>query len=540
MSEEYEMKDFAKLLKHGALEGRRWMRSSDSEAVRIYDRNLEAFPVTVELYGKWAKIVDYSVDGLDDKMRECTIDLVNRMAYIERERIVFQHRRKRVGIEQHTLQSDEKVLLDVKEGGLTFRVDLTSHIDTGLFLDQAMTRDYVRSIAQGMRVLNLFSYTGSFSVYAAAGGAESVTSVDMSNTYSEVCRANLAANGFLDEKRFEVVTSDCGPFIDRALEEKRFWDIVIFDPPSFSNSHKMERPFDVKKDYLSWIARLSRLMGDHALLIFSCNSSTFALDKSALKRSFRISEVSQEMSPVGFVRSRGGTSRIWLLEKLSVFDADVRPRADRKEYVKRIEDDDFDRLLSSLEKDGQQEEGEERGRKSDRPRYEGRPAKRDEGYRPRRREDERPRYGRRDDGYRPRRRDDDGYRPSYRGDDDYRPRRRDDDGYRPSYRRDDDYRPRRRDDDGYRPSYRRDDDYRPRRRDDDGYRPSYRRDDDHKPRRRDDERPRYAGKDGERGESRARSHAYDKARRERRRSEVKPYGYDNIKKSRRRDDESQD
>ena len=507
MSEDYEMKDFAKLLKHGALEGRRWMRSSDSEAVRIYDRNLEAFPVTVELYGKWAKIVDYSVDGLDDKMRECTIDLVNRMAYIERERIVFQHRRKRVGIEQHTLQSDEKVLLDVKEGGLTFRVDLTSHIDTGLFLDQAMTRDYVRSIAQGMRVLNLFSYTGSFSVYAAAGGAESVTSVDMSNTYSEVCRANLAANGFLDEKRFEVVTSDCGPFIDRALEEKRFWDIVIFDPPSFSNSHKMERPFDVKKDYLSWIARLSRLMGDHALLIFSCNSSTFALDKSALKRSFRISEVSQEMSPVGFVRSRGGTSRIWLLEKLSVFDADVRPRADRKEYVKRIEDDDFDRLLSSLEKDGQQEEGEERGRKADRPRYEGRPAKRDEGY---------------------------------RRDDDYRPRRRDDDGYRPSYRRDDDYRPRRRDDDGYRPSYRRDDDYRPRRRDDDGYRPSYRRDDDHRPRRRDDERPRYVGKDGERGESRARSHAYDKARRERRRSEVKPYGYDNIKKSRRRDDESQE
>ena len=167
---DYERKDFAKLLKRGALEGRRWMRSTDSEAVRIYDRNLEGVPVTVDLYGKYAKIVDYAPGALDESTKAQVIDLVNRMAYVELGRIIYQVRRKREGLEQHTLMSDEKVELVVKEHGLEFLVDLTSHIDTGLFLDHAITREYVRSISEGLRVLNLFAYTSSFSVYAAAGG----------------------------------------------------------------------------------------------------------------------------------------------------------------------------------------------------------------------------------------------------------------------------------------------------------------------------------------------------------------------------------
>ena len=176
---DYERKDFAKLLKRGALEGRRWMRSTDSEAVRIYDRNLEGVPVTVDLYGKYAKIVDYAPGALDESTKAQVIDLVNRMAYVELGRIIYQVRRKREGLEQHTLMSDEKVELVVKEHGLEFLVDLTSHIDTGLFLDHAITREYVRSISEGLRVLNLFSYTGSFSVYAAAGKAESVTKIPL-------------------------------------------------------------------------------------------------------------------------------------------------------------------------------------------------------------------------------------------------------------------------------------------------------------------------------------------------------------------------
>ena len=104
---DYERKDFAKLLKRGALEGRRWMRSTDSEAVRIYDRNLEGVPVTVDLYGKYAKIVDYAPGAFDESTKAQVIDLVNRMAYVELGRIIYQVRRKREGLEQHTLMSDE-------------------------------------------------------------------------------------------------------------------------------------------------------------------------------------------------------------------------------------------------------------------------------------------------------------------------------------------------------------------------------------------------------------------------------------------------
>ena len=522
---EYEKKDFSKLLKKGALEGRRWMRQSDSEAVRIYDRNLESVPVTVELYGRWARVVDYSPEGLDGRTREEVIDLVSRMVYVEKDMIIWQYRKKREGLEQHSLVSDQKVEVEVKEHGLVFRVDLTSHIDTGLFLDHALTREYVRSISAGMRVLNLFSYTGSFSVYAASGGAESVTSVDMANTYCAIARENLKANGFLDEERYPVVASDALAFIDEAVKRKDVYDIVIFDPPSFSNSHRMEHPFDVKKDYLKCIGKLSRIMSDHALLIFSTNSSTFALDKGSLKRSFRIAEMTQELSPVGFVRSRGGASRVWVLERLSVFDGkasgwkrDIRYIRDRK--VKAVRDEDFDILAQSFQEAGEREKAE--FKREERREYSRKPS----FDRPQRRYE---------DDERPRRRYDDEERSRRRYEDDDRPRRRYDDEERPRRRYEDDDRPRRSYDrprnQGYGRQTRGDDErsHSPRR-------DSYFRDDD---RREREGRPyRHSDDDRRPSYSRAQSHSYDKARRERK--PVRPYGYDNIRKSRDRRETSSD
>lgn len=536
--QEYIRKDFTRLLKNGALEGRRWMNATDSSAVRIYDRNLEFLPVTVELYGKYAKIVDYADGGLDDDTRDEVIDLVNRMVYIERDRIVYQRRKKREGLEQHGLVSDQKVELVVKEHGLDFIVDLSSHIDTGLFLDLALVREYVRTMSRDRKVLNLFSYTGSFSVYAAAGGAESVTSVDMANTYSQTCRKNLENNGFLDEKRFPVVVQDATVFVKEAVEKGEVYDIIIFDPPSFSNSNKMERPFDVKKDYLEWMASLSRLMGEHGILIFSCNSSTFTLEKGLLKKSFKINEIGQGLFPVGFSRSRGTASRVWQLEKLALFDV---PKNSRKkgEKVKRVEDGDFDRLVSSMDEETEEREMDRRpSYRSDRkPSY-----RRDDERRPSfRREDgdrsfERRSY-RRDDEDRPRyRRDDerrDYQRPSYREDGGRSHR---DDDRRPSFRRDEDRRSSYRRDEGRRPFYR-DEDRRPSyRRNDDSDRKPFHRDDERRPSygRRDDERKPYWKKDGDAPRSRAQSHSYDRERR--RKNSVKPYGYDNFKKSRDRSD----
>ncbi len=600
---EYERKDLVKHLKNGAREGRRWMASTDSEAVRIYDRSLACAPVTIELYGRWAKIVDYSDAGLSDEAEEEVVDLVNRMVYIEKDHIIFQRRKKREGLEQHGKLSDEAVTLRVKEHGLSFRVDLTSHIDTGLFLDMTPVRDYVRSISADLDVLNLFSYTGAFSVYAAAGGAKSVTSVDMSNTYSAICRENLNENGFFMEDRFPVVVSDCMPFIEKEIARGAKYDLVIFDPPSFSNSHKMDEPFDVQKDHVWWIWKLSQLMKDHSLLIFSVNLGSFALGKNILKQAFKITELTGGLVPFGFTKAGGGRSRIWVLEKVAAMKepAERRMRTatpskrrnqDRRD-MKEVKDEDLERLVLSMDK----EDGEENRPGEDAATGEGRDEMRrerssyDRDRRPFGRDDRRPSYnrdGRRSYGDRDDRRsfgrderrsygDRDERRSSYNRDDrrpfgerdNRRPYDRDRRSYgdrddRRSYGDRDDRRSFGRDDrrpydrerrsfgdrDERRSSYNRDD---RRSFDRDDRRPSFNRDerrsygdrDDRRSFGRDERRP-YGGRDnrrsfGERDERRS----FDERRGsqkpyERRRQGVKPYGYDDIRRSRDRGDDDKE
>ncbi len=568
---EYEKKDFGKLLKSGALEGRRWMRATDSEAVRIYDRQLAAFPVTVELFGKCAKVVDYSEEGMSDEDVTITRDIVNRMAYIEGDRIYFQRRKKREGIEQHTAQDDESTVLSVKENGLSFEVDLTTHIDTGLFLDMVNVRSLVEEMAKGLKVLNLFSYTGSFSVYAARGGAESVTSVDMSNTYTAWAERNLKANGY-EGDRFSCVCQDADAFLTEAKKAGKRWDLVIFDPPSFSNSHKMEKPFDIAKDYLEWIYRINYLLEDKGVLIFSSNLGNFGIEKNRLKQAFKVTEISQDIQAQGFVRGKAGQSRVWVMEKT----APMKPvsarsatgkKYDRKEArsldvfrepvkenkeMEEVKDEYLDRLVLTMEADEAEVEAkraeraqkrEERG--SDRPRKEF-------SARGRRERDERPRRDFRDRSDR-----DFGERRPRRDFED-RPRRDFSDRPRKDFedrpRRDFSDRPRRDFEDRPRKDFadrpRRDFEDRPRREFSD--RP--RRDFEDRPRREFSDRPRRDFEDRPRRdfEDRPRREFSDRPRRDfgsdrpngdRPRSRygskgaVKPYGYDNIRSSRDRSGE---
>ena len=149
------------------------MKNTDSTAVRVYDRNLQAFPLTIDFYGPYALVVDYADGGMSEDDKTVAIDLISRFMYVEHSRIIWRERKKREGREQHE-KEDDSLRVEVRENGLVFETELLSYADTGLFLDQAVTRAEVMAIARSARVLNLFSYTGSFSVYAAAGGAESV------------------------------------------------------------------------------------------------------------------------------------------------------------------------------------------------------------------------------------------------------------------------------------------------------------------------------------------------------------------------------
>ncbi len=411
--QEFEKKDFQKILKHNGLEARRWMNETDSSAVRVYDRNLEAFPVTVELYSGYARIADYS-SGLSDEDLVIIKDIVSRFLYIEHDKIIFYARKKREGREQHE-KNDESLVLSVRENGLEFECELLKYMDTGLFLDHVNTRKMIREMAAGMRVLNLFSYTGSFSVYAAAGGAESVVSVDLSNVYSEWAMRNLRANGFLDERKYSVVTGDAKSYLEKAVDKRELFDIVIFDPPAFSNSHKAG-DFDVKKDYLEYLCLISRVLADGGVCMMSENIAGFEFEKKLLKPYWKIQELSQELKAQGF-SSKKNALRIWMMKKVAemkmISKGYGRREMNEDERIERLTIDESGKeserkeSRERKERDWDNETGRlyrgERPRRDDRPRrYEDRPRRYDD--RPRRFEDDRPRrYS--DD--RPRRFDDD-------------------------------------------------------------------------------------------------------------------------------------
>ena len=326
--QDFLRKDFSKILKHNGLEARRLMRESGSNVARVYDRNLEGLDVTVDLYGPYARILDYGDEPLSEAMMVEVIDLVRRFLYIESDKVFYKVRKKRERGEQHE-KEDESLSLSVLENGHTFRVELLKYVDTGLFLDQANTRKSVEEAAFGLKVLNLFSYTASFSVYAAAGGAESVDSVDLSNVYTAWGRENMDSNGFLDRSKYQMIASDAETFIESALKERRKWDLIIFDPPSFSNSHKAH-DFDLKKDYLYYLYNFTKLLNDGGIVIFSENLSSFNLDKGRLKAYYKIKEVSDELRAFGFTKKRS-LLRIFRLEKVKEFKGEV---------MKRIMDDD--------------------------------------------------------------------------------------------------------------------------------------------------------------------------------------------------------
>ncbi len=310
--ETYIAKDFGKLLKRNALQTRRIMNSLDTNVMRVYDKNIDSLQVSVDLYANYARITDYSSYELgEDEITEIC-DIVSRNLYVEHDKIVYHRRQKREKGEQHQQLEDESLLVTVQENGLSFIVDLTKRIDTGLFLDHMIARKSLMENCKGLNVLNLFSYTGAFSVYAAKGGAASVTSVDLSATYCQWCEKNLQLNGFTG-KQYCVINTDALSFISAEKEAGKKYDIIIFDPPSFSNSRKMENDFDVQRDYLDVITSLHALLVPKGAILFSTNLSSFTLDKRRI-HGYQVREITKENAAPGFSKKKNSL-RSWILEK---------------------------------------------------------------------------------------------------------------------------------------------------------------------------------------------------------------------------------
>jgi 23S rRNA (guanine2445-N2)-methyltransferase / 23S rRNA (guanine2069-N7)-methyltransferase len=180
-------------------------------------------------------------------------------------------------------------------------VNLTDYLDTGLFLDHRATRQLIRDLAPGKRFLNLFAYTGSATVYAAAGGAATTTTVDLSSTYLDWARRNLDLNGFLGSEH-SFIRADCVEWLTSGGARPGTYDLIFMDAPTFSNSKSMDDTLDIQRDHARLIRAAVRLLSKDGVLVFSTNFRRFKLDEG-LEQEFAIADVSKQTLPPDFLRN---------------------------------------------------------------------------------------------------------------------------------------------------------------------------------------------------------------------------------------------
>jgi len=217
------------------------------------------------------------------------------------ERSRLRTRRRTPRGEQYVKLGEQSRVHTVLEGGLRLRVNFDDYLDTGVFLDHRMTRARLRAAASGRRFLNLFAYTGTATVYAAAGGADGTTSVDLSATYLAWARENLALNG-LGGARHRFVQADCRAWVEEAARSRERFDLIFLDPPTFSNSKRMEGVLDIGRDHPALIDACVPLLAPAGLMLFSTNAQRFKLDASLMQR-YDIRDISADTLPLDFARN---------------------------------------------------------------------------------------------------------------------------------------------------------------------------------------------------------------------------------------------
>jgi 23S rRNA (guanine2445-N2)-methyltransferase / 23S rRNA (guanine2069-N7)-methyltransferase len=282
------IRDFANRLEKNLRHLRRYP-SRGITCYRVYDRDVADVPLIIDRYEDAFHAVEYERPNMRtaaqqadwiDRLREA----VARTAGVSEDRVVLKPKHRQRGLTQHERLSTESRTMVVQEGGLRFEINLSDYVDTGLFLDHRLTRAMVRDqVAKipGCRVLNLFCYTGSFSVYAGAGGAAKVVSVDRSNTYLAWAERNLALNS-LDPRRHELVRADVPEFLrawSRRTDDR--FHLIVCDPPTFSNSKSTDEDWNVADAQPELFALLSVVLHPSGVIYFSNNFRRFRFDTSA-------------------------------------------------------------------------------------------------------------------------------------------------------------------------------------------------------------------------------------------------------------------
>lgn len=274
-----------------------WRRKLGISCYRLFDRDIPELPLAIDVYEDYWCVFAFApkMGALDPQHPAWIQFLVEQAATHAKQdpqKIVIKERWRRRADEQYERLDarDEKIV--VAEQGHRFYVNLYDYLDTGLFLDHRILRARVQNESADKRVLNLFAYTGAFSVYAGKGGAQSVCTVDLSSKYLEWAQANWHLNGLPSVGSHDIsqkpaarwITADVLVFIREAIQRREQYDLIVVDPPTMSRSKKMESDFDIQRDHVNLLSQIDQLLAPSGRAYFSTNCLGFSCDAASLRK----------------------------------------------------------------------------------------------------------------------------------------------------------------------------------------------------------------------------------------------------------------
>jgi 23S rRNA (guanine2445-N2)-methyltransferase / 23S rRNA (guanine2069-N7)-methyltransferase len=298
--------DFTNRLKKNFTKLAKWAKKEGLDCFRVYDADLPEYNAAVDIYGEFVVVQEYAAPKTiaPEKAKRRLTDMLRAIMNtlnVESNNVILKVREKQKGKSQYQKLSKQSEQFVVQEYGANLIVNLQDYLDTGLFLDHKITRRMLGQMAQGKSFLNLFAYTGSATVHAANGGAVSTTTVDMSKTYLDWAKQNMQLNGHEGSKH-KFVQADCLQWLEKANDS---YDLIFIDPPTFSNSKRMEATFDVQRDHIQLFTNLERILKPGGTIVFSNNKRHFKMDLEGLQTlGFRAENISAKTLPMDFARNK--------------------------------------------------------------------------------------------------------------------------------------------------------------------------------------------------------------------------------------------
>ena len=290
----------------------KWARREGIDCYRVYDADMPEYAMAIDLYHDWVHVQEYAAPKSIDPEKASArlydaLAAIPQALNIDKSRVIIKRRERQSGTRQYERQSAQGQFTQVQEGGVQLLVNLTDYLDTGLFLDHRPMRLRIQKEAAGKRFLNLFCYTATASVHAAKGGARSTTSVDLSKTYLDWARRNLSLNGFSDKNRLEQ--GDVMSWLQANCDE---YDMIFIDPPTFSNSKRMEGVFDVQRDHVELLDLAVARLAPGGVVYFSNNFRKFQLDANLAER-YAVEDITAQTVDQDFARN-GKIHRAWKIQ----------------------------------------------------------------------------------------------------------------------------------------------------------------------------------------------------------------------------------